>query len=165
MVDNIEKSLYRNEYAVGVFLDITGAFDNLCLRATDRGMTRLNVPTPIKKRYNNYLNNHLARANVKGCQSSAILKKGTPQGGVLSPILWNMAFDEFLLLFKHSPIHAIGLADDGALMVCGKDPRTIMSILQKGLNKTIKWGKDNGLTFGISKTCLLYTSPSPRDRG
>ena len=166
MVDYIEKSIYRNEYAVGVFLDITGAFDNLCLRAADRGMMRLKVPTPIRKWYNNYLNNRMARADLKGCQSSARLTKGTPQGGVLSPLIWNMAFDEFLLLFKRGPIHAIEFADDGALMVCGKDPCTITSILQKGIDKTTRWGEENGLTFGIAKTSAVvfthkYTAEKP----
>ena len=42
MVDDIEKSILRGEYALGVYLDISGAFNNVCLLYTspsprDRG--------------------------------------------------------------------------------------------------------------------------------
>ena len=49
MVDNIEKSIYRGEYAVGVFLDIAGAFDNLSYEAAHRGMNHANIPPKYQK--------------------------------------------------------------------------------------------------------------------
>ena len=36
MVNNIDKSMYWNEYAVGFFFGITGAFDNLSLPSADK---------------------------------------------------------------------------------------------------------------------------------
>ena len=62
-------------------------------------------------------------------------------------------------MFEDGPTKALGYADDGSLMVCGRDPNTIMSILQNALNKTVGWGKNNGLTFATAKTqIVIFTS-------
>ena len=60
-----------------------------------------------------------------------------------------------LLLFKQGPVRALGYADDGSLVVCGKDPHTIISLLQKAINKVTNWGRMNGLSFSPSKTVAV----------
>ncbi len=40
------------------------------------------------------------------------LTRGTPQGGVLSPILWNLAFDSLLKIFNKGTVVYNGYADD-----------------------------------------------------
>ena len=110
MVDNIEKSIMKGEYAVGVFLDIAGAFDDLVIPAAVRAMTKSKLPPLLKDWYHFYLTHRVATAELMGCTTSAMLEKGAPQGGVLSPVIWNISFDEFLYLFKSSPIRALGYA-------------------------------------------------------
>ena len=157
-------------------------------------MTRARIPPHTKLWYNNYLTHRTAVACLRGCSTKVLLKKGTPQGGVLSPVLWNITFDDLLLLYDQGPVKALGYADDGSLMACGRDPVILMQLLKDALNKALAWGHENGLTFAANKTevvifttkykvehfpkltmggidlefsttCLLYTSPSPRDRG
>ena len=155
MVDNIEKSVLRGEIAVGVFLDIAGAFDNVSLDSAGKGMARVNVPPLITTWYKDYLYHRVARADLRGCSVEVNLNRGTPQGGVLSPLLWNIVFDEMLQMFQEGPVHAIGYADDGSLVVCGKDPHTIVSILQTAINKVVHWGNNNGLQFSPTKTVAI----------
>ena len=45
-----------------------------------------------------------------------------------------------------------GYRDHGHMLACGMDPKGVMAEL-------------TGRSEGYSKGCLLYTSPSPRDRG
>ena len=40
------------------------------------------------------------------------LSKGTPQGGVLSPIVWNINFDGLIEIFDGGPVFAVGFAYD-----------------------------------------------------
>ena len=49
MVDSIEKSVFRGEIAVGVFLDIAGTFDNVSLAAAGRGLDRIKVSPMLSK--------------------------------------------------------------------------------------------------------------------
>ena len=73
---------------------------------------------------------------------------GTPQGGVLSSRIWNLAFDPLLkLLNDNSPCSPVGFADDGALCFMGIDPDTMVANAQKQLNLAIDWGAQNGLSF------------------
>ena len=82
MTDDIEKSLLRGEYALGVFLDITGAFDNLALRSAVAGMEKAGFPPNITSWYSNYLYNRQAVAEIKGCSKRIGLTKGdTTRGG------------------------------------------------------------------------------------
>ena len=49
MVDGIESSILCNQYALGIFLDIKGAFDNLNVESSIRGMERKGLPPHIIK--------------------------------------------------------------------------------------------------------------------
>ena len=66
-----------------------------------------------------YLLNRQFTINIKGVSILQALKKGTPQGGVLSVILWIIIFDELLILYK-GRVEIIGFADDGSLLIRGK---------------------------------------------
>lgn len=47
-----------------------------------------------------YLRNRYIQVDLKGLQQKRKLTRGTPQGGVLSPLAWNLVFDSFLELFN-----------------------------------------------------------------
>ena len=74
---------------------------------------------------------------------------------MLSPLIWNLIFDSFLDLFKTGPVRAIGFADDGALVIKGPDPSTLVSIMQEGLEKVQKWSEKQELHLSPSKTVAM----------
>jgi len=155
MVDDVEAGILRDEFALGVFLDIEGAFDNLSLAAAIEGMRSHNFPPKIVGWFGHYLTNRKATASVKGVTSSRTLTKGTPQGGVLSPVIWNTAFDSFLKLFDNGPVRAKGFADDGGLVIRGKDPATLMSYMQEAVDRALEWGRSKSLKFSAKKTVVV----------
>ena len=81
--------------------------------------------------------------------------RGTGQGLVVFPLIWNLIFDLFLGLFKTGPVRAIGFADDGALVIKGPDPSTLVSIMQEGLEKVQKWSEKQELHLSPSKTVAM----------
>lgn len=94
----------------------------------------------------------------KGVKIRRKLVRGTPQGGVLSPVLWNLAMDELLALFDKGPVKAVGYADDLVLISRGKDPTTIRDNLQQALGLVMKWGLKRGLRFSESKSvAVMFT--------
>ena len=47
-------------------------------------------------------------AALDGTEVCRDLKRGTPQGGILSPLLWNLCFDTFLEMFdKGTDLHRV----------------------------------------------------------
>ena len=157
MVDQIERSILRGEHAMGVFLDIQGAFDNLPTDVAVRGMRDHNLPPVIINWYAHYLDNRFAEAEVKGESAGRALTRGTPQGGVLSPLVWNLSFDSLLNLFQGS-VSIKGFADDAALLICGFDLPVMQQLMQQAINMAVDWGRDNGLTFGAAKTVAVLFS-------
>ncbi len=57
--------------------------------------------------------------NHEGVKVKKFLTRGTPQGGVLSPIAWNIAFESLLHIFSKGQVKICGFADDACLITTG----------------------------------------------
>jgi len=157
-IDEIESSLLRQRYTLATFLDVSAAFDNLSNAAAERAMERKKFPPDIIKWFSQYLRNRYVFTTLKDITLKRRVMQGTPQGGILSPLIWNIAFDEMLDLFDTGPVHAKGFADDGALLIHGIDPTIMMNFMQTAVDKVIEWGRKCGLTFNPTKTvCILFS--------
>ena len=161
MVDSIESGLaVPKGKALGTFLDVEGAFDNLCPEAINKAMIEKNFPNEIRKWYNHYQHNRLAESEILGFKSSRKLVKGVAQGGVLSSLMWLITFDSLLQKINDSggPVKAYGYADDCALLVRGIDCSIMVSYMQEAVNKVVnEWGPKNGLKFSQVKTeCIWF---------
>ena len=155
MVGQIEDALRRNKYALGVFLDIQGAFDNVGTDAIIQGMRRKNFDDRLIAWYAHYLNHRLMEVDHNGVKVTRRLTKGTPQGGVLSPTAWNLVFEGLLGLFEDLLVHANGFADDAGLLAIGDSPSLLMSRMQHAVDKALEWGNECGLTFSPPKTIVV----------
>ena len=155
LVDHLESSALDGGTAIGVFLDIEGAFDNLLPAGVIQNLKTRNTPTPLLQWFQNYLVSRYVMVDYKGVTATRKLVKGTPQGGVLSPVLWNLAFDEVLTLVEGTAIKAFGYADDLALVGRGPDLKTNISQLQTVLNRVTDWGNSQGLKFSPSKSVAI----------
>ncbi len=83
----------QNKFALGVFLDIQGAFDNVSVDAVIKGMQEKNFPEIFINWYRSYLKYRTVTINQEGVKVKRFLTRGTPQGGLLSPLAWNLAFE------------------------------------------------------------------------
>ena len=159
VVSCIEKGLLRKEFALGVFLDISGAFDNLDPNAAARGLERIGTDKCIVNWYKNYLTNRLINVEINGCGKTRSLGQGTPQGGVMSPIVWNIAFDELLEIGNNGAGTMVGYADDACFIITGHDPRALRDRAQELINDAVGWGRKVGLRFNAAKTAVvLFTN-------
>ena len=121
-------------------------------------MEDFNFPPAIRKWYSHYLENRNVTADIKGCTETRGITKGMPQGGILSPLIWNLPFNKLLSLYKTGPTHGTGFADDIGLLVCVIDLSTLAAAMQVAINKAQRWGTENGLTFGVAKTVVVVFS-------
>ncbi len=159
VVDNIQRGLQRNQFTLGVFLDIAGAFDNINQLKALEAMKNKGFPGPETEWYASYITQRSATAEFCGKFVTRSLKKGTPQGGIISPLCWNIPFDELLSEFNKGPIKAIGYADDLSLLIVGQDPATLTDLMQQGIDKAVQWGQKYGLEFSAEKSiAVMFTT-------
>ena len=155
VVDKIESAIHNNKIAMVAFLDIEGAFDNLQTSSAIKAMKDHQIDDNIVKWYSYYLHNRSSTVQYGDKHSQRLLTKGTPQGGVLSPILWNLSFDDLLSKFDKGDVRICGFADDASIFTTSYSPTTAIPRIQKGIDKCVAWGKKKGLKFSAKKTQVV----------
>ena len=84
--------------------------------------------------------------------------KGNPQGGILSPFLWNCVLNNLLLQLRSSGFYVQAYADDLAVLVTGADMLWIRGMAQRAINIASNWDLDQELQFSSKKTeIILFT--------
>ena len=157
-VDFIERHVLRGKHVLGVSLDCSGAFDRIKFGSAKTAMLKKNIPECIVDIYCHMLENRKVSATLQGENVAIIPKRGSPQGGVLSPLIWNLIMDTILLEFRTGPVKVVGYADDVLLLTAGLDEDTVLSNMNGALKKVLRWGETNGLAFNPSKTtCVRFT--------
>jgi retron-type reverse transcriptase len=163
-VDKIESGILTKKYALGVILDISGAFNSLSFNAATNAMRRQGLPEHITKWYEHFLHHQVSTYELAGKFYTRELKTGCPQGGCLSPLIWNVNFDPILKKLNKGPVKVIGFADDALFIITGHVPGIMVRRMQPYINKIVAWGKRSGLEFNSSKTmAVLFTSKMPKD--
>ena len=92
----------KSKYVAGIFIDISGAFNNLWWPLVVLEMERMKVPKYLQKILQDYCHKTFAHMqDGKNCKRKNITK-GRPQGSILGPILWNLILDSLLkMLYKY----------------------------------------------------------------
>ena len=108
--------------------------------------------------YKDYLTNRHAHIDIKGTSTIRQINIGCPQGGVLSTLLWNIAFDDMLSLFSKGRIICVGYADDGCLLITGKDLKSLYSCMNDALRACQLWASTYGLDISPEKTEYMLSN-------
>lgn len=155
LVNRIERGLAARQTVLCVFLDIEGAFDNASYNSIIHSARRHGVNDTVCRWITSVLEGRRIQASLFG--ESMIVKaiKGCPQGGVLSPLLWNLVVDDLLEELNEKGYYAQGYADDIVIAVQGPCESTISELMQNALNITQTWCYKEGLKINPSKTTLI----------
>jgi len=161
-VDFIEKNTLRGQHVIAVSLDCGGAFDATKFLSARKALENYGIPQYITDWYDRVLKYRTVASATEGTSYTARPTQGTPQGGVLSPTIWNLVLHELLQQFQRGPVLALGYADDVLLLVAGIDPTATTSIMTQTLKEVTQWGDRHGLTFNPQKTQLIAFTKAPR---
>ena len=159
----VERAFQDKGIAIATFIDIEGAFDNLSTDVAIKAMENHHIPPDITKWYTHYLRNRRSSVSIGNKQIHRRIIKGTPQGGVLSPVLWNMAFDSLLKLFDNDFVSILGFADDACLIIRGHHNVTLQLLMQEALLKVQNWATGAGLKLSTHKTVAMIFARSHVD--
>ena len=159
VIHKIEKSLSNKQVAVAMFLDIEAAFNNATFGGMKQVLVEKGVVMPLTQWIVNSLSSRIVTAQQGFHKSSKTVTKGCPQGGILSPYLWNLIMDDLLKMFPnlHST-YVIVYADDVMLLGIGIDEKTIVDNLRRDVGILQNWANKHSLNFSPSKTKLMLFS-------
>lgn len=155
LVSRAEDSLANREIALCAFLDIEGAFDNashevIVSKANNRG-----VPLTLSRWINNMLKTRRVQSTLLNETREISTTRGCPQGGVLSPLLWNLVVDDLLEQVSRTGAFIQGYADDIVLVVQGKFVDTVTDVMNSTLKQVSSWCRKERLRVNPSKTVIL----------
>lgn len=156
VVKEAEKALYHNQYALAAFLDIEGAFNNVTTEAIREALNSLGVDNALIRWIGNMLNSRIVISNIGENSTKIFVNRGTPQGGVLSPLLWVLVVNKILKTLDIHHIKVIAYADDVAIVITGLFPKTICNRMNKALRLITDWTQTCGLGINPSKTELMF---------
>ena len=151
LIYRIEKAVFSNQFVVATFLDIDGAFNNAVFHKMVEALEDRGVDPGIGRWINFMLTHRSARATLHGVEVEIQVQRGCPQGGILSPILWNLIMDVALRHFDNDPTHAQSLADDLATLSISIDVSVAAQNAQRALNFLSEWARIMHLSFSVSK--------------
>jgi hypothetical protein len=155
VVHRLEKSLNHKEIALGAFLDIEGAFDNTSFNAIITAAREHGLEETCSRWIRSMLESRLVHTSIMGSSLTAKVVGGCPQGGVLSPLLWNLVVDRFLTITNDLGFSIFSYADNTVTLVHGKFAHTVREIMQEALNMVVKWAVKEGLNISPHKTATV----------
>lgn len=157
LVSLVESALKLGNYALGIFLDIEGAFDNIPFSAIKNALEKTAAKGNISNWILHFITNRKLKLKLQSISIIIWILAGCPQGGVLSPFLWNLVLDSlFLLLSTLSSL--LGFADDLAIILLGFCLSTLRDLGQSYLKACDNWCKDHGLKISSLKTQIIIFS-------
>lgn len=147
-------------HVITVFLDITGAFDNLEWQALQRDLASLGVGPHLRALIADYLSGRTATMCIGGVAKTVRVTKGCPQGSILGPALWNVTMEALLRSAFPEFVTIQAYADDIAISVAANNRRTLIDRTQEALLPVLAWAAERGLKFSAQKSVAMMTKGS-----
>ena len=160
-IEQISTSLDQGSAAVGVFLDLSKAFDTIDHKILLDKLYFYGIRGTPHLWLKNYLENRKQFVDFNGTQSHRHnITCGVPQGSILGPLLFLIYIND---VSNSSEILKFSLfADDTNILYETKNLRNPEYSINKELAKLSLWFKTNKLTINVKKTNYMIFSPSKK---
>ena len=157
-VNYIEKHVMNKQHCVGVFLDISAAFDLIKPCHVRQALLKHGGDPEMVQWYFNYISHRDIEIAMHGELKKFSTGLGFPQGGVCSAKFWLIAFDYAIQIINRYNIEGNGYADDCSALYGGRRLDHALKRLQKMLDDLSQWGKTCGLKFNPDKSVAVVFS-------
>ena len=157
-VDYIEKCLFRRQFCIGVFLDISSAYDSISIQHIRESLYKHGADVDLVEWYYHYLGHRILSLTLHGDTLKLHTAVGFPQGGVASAKFWLLAFDPAIQIINSMFVEGNGYADDCCIVFRGRKPEVLVSRIQRVIDRLVSWGNTCGLRFNPDKTVVVNFS-------
>ena len=160
LVDRVTKAIDRGEYTIGIFLDLSKAFDTIDHKILIQKLDHYGIRGITQLWFQDYLKNRKQIVKYNQIKSKEmVIKSGVPQGSILGPILFLLYINDIENCSKL--ISFILFADDTNIFYSNKCLKTLSNIIQTEIDKVAEWLNVNKLSLNTTKTkIILFRSPN-----
>ena len=160
--DYIEQHLYDDQHCLGLFLDISSAFDSISIDHIRHTLLQHGGTPDMVEWYYSYLQRRYLEVELHGETVHLTTGTGFPQGGVCSARFWLVAFDEAIRIINQGNVVGNGYADDCSALIGGTHPDNMIDEMQGVLDRLVAWGRSCGLAFKPQKTVAVMFTRATR---
>jgi len=162
---DIQSSINQSKYTVGIFLDISKAYDMLWKDGLLHKISKMNIDQNLFNWIKSFLAERTFQVKVGDALSESLeLQNGTPQGSVISPLLFLIMMNDFPLNDDKEQVKNAIFADDSSLWKSGTDLHKIIKSLQTKLDLIQKWCEKWGFILSREKTiAVIFSRKRPED--
>ncbi|KAL4082299.1 hypothetical protein QTP88_030085 [Uroleucon formosanum] len=141
-------------YAAAVSLDIRNAFNTVGWGVVRAALVRMGFPAYVRRVLDSYLSERVLHVcdDHDGVPVTVGVTCGVPQGSVLGPLLWNVAFDTVFRLPLPAGATIIGYADDTLVVSEGNTLAALQDCANAALATVAGHIGDLGLRLAVDKT-------------
>ena len=150
-VNEISKSFEQSKYTLGIFIDLSKAFDTVNHRILLQKLKYYGINKQVLRWFKSYLSNRkqFVIGNDSYQNNCLNITCGVPQGSILGPLLFLIYIND---LNKATNLMSIMFADDTNLFVSKSDINELFATANKELEHLSHWFKSNKLTLNTEKT-------------
>ena len=164
LVDQIYEAFEKNEYTLGVFIDLSKAFDTVDHSILLRKLELYGITDRNYAWIKSYLSNRLQyiQTDENSRTEFCVVKYEVPQGSILGPLLFLLYVND--LKSASSLLDPIVFADDTNLFYTHSNIQKLFSTMNEELASIKQWFTSNKLSLNANETKYsFFYKPSKKD--
>lgn len=157
-IDQIISGLENNHHVIGIFIDLSKAFDTICHSKLLTKLKKYGIRGSPLELIKSFMSPRKQIVNLNGTKSEEQLAQyGVPQGSVLGPLLFLLYINDIV---NSSPLgHLVLFADDTSIFVTAPTEKEVYTKANTILHHINLYLLSNQLHINLAKSVYIHFKP------